>query len=293
MKGEKNQFRKGLFISLGLHLLIVCLLALGVGRHGQVSPEQSIEVSLSTQVPRATKKKPVVRTPSRSQEPEKTAKKTKKSPKKQVEPPQKKKAAPVKAKEKEAPVKAEKEKKPEAPPPQTKPDKKPKEPPAASEEPPPPTEPETEKKETAAEKKALESGRKEVIRNIKKESVLSSIKKSAAQASVEPASKESSPGVISLVLDVYYRTISKRIQRSLILPLNIDSGILLAAQVNFYMTETGDVYDVGIERSSGNVKFDSYCIKAVNDASPLPAPPNELRDRIKSEFFVISCESKK
>ena len=284
MKGEKNQFRKGLFISLGLHLLIVCLLALGVGRHGQISPEQSIEVSLSTQVPRATKKKPVVRTPSRSQKPEKTAKKTKKSPKKQVEPPQKKKAAPVKA---------EKEKKPEAPPPQTKSDKKPKEPPAASEEPPPPTEPETEKKETAAEKKALESGRKEVIRNIKKESVLSSIKKSAAQASVEPASKESGPGVISLVLDVYYRTISKRIQRSLILPLNIDSGILLAAQVNFYMTETGDVYDVGIERSSGNVKFDSYCIKAVNDASPLPAPPSELRDRIKSEFFVISCESKK
>ena len=284
MKGEKNQFRKGLFISLGLHLLIVCLLALGVGRHGQVSPEQSIEVSLSTQVPRATKKKPVVRTPSRSQKPEKTAKKTKKSPKKQVERPQKKKAAPVKA---------EKEKKPEAPPPQTKPDKKPKEPPAASKEPPPPTEPETEKKETAAEKKALESGRKEVIRNIKKESVLSSIKKSAAQASVKPASKESSPGVISLVLDVYYRTISKRIQRSLILPLNIDSGILLAAQVNFYMTETGDVYDVGIERSSGNVKFDSYCIKAVNDASPLPAPPSELRDRIKSEFFVISCESKK
>ena len=284
MKGEKNQFRKGLFISLGLHLLIVCLLALGVGRHGQVSPEQSIEVSLSTQVPRATKKKSVVRTPSHSQKPEKTAKKTKKSPKKQVEPPQKKKAAPVKA---------EKEKKPEAPPPQTKPDEKPKEPPAASEEPPPSTEPETEKKETAAEKKALESGRKEVIRNIKKESVLSSIKKSAAQASVEPASKESGPGVISLVLDVYYRTISKRIQRSLILPLNIDSGILLAAQVNFYMTETGDVYDVGIERSSGNVKFDSYCIKAVNDASPLPAPPSELRDRIKSEFFVISCESKK
>lgn len=284
MKGEKNQFRKGLFISLGLHLLIVCLLALGVGRHGQVSPEQSIEVSLSTQVPRATKKKPIVRTPSRSQKPEKTAKKTKKSPKKQVEHPQKKKAAPAKA---------EKEKKPEAPPPQTKPDEKPKEPPAASEEPPPSTEPETEKKETAAEKKALESGRKEVIRNIKKESVLSSIKKSAAQASVEPASKESGPGVISLVLDVYYRTISKRIQRSLVLPLNIDSSILLAAQVNFYMMETGDVYDVGIERSSGNVKFDSYCIKAVNDASPLPPPPSELRERIKSDFFVISCQSKK
>ena len=283
MKGEKNQFRKGLFISLGLHLLIVCLLSLGVGRHGQVSPEHSIEVSLSTQVPRASEKKSVVRTPSRSPKPKKSTKKIKEAPKKQVKSPQKKKAAPVKAK---------KEKSPKAPAPQTKPDKKPKEPPVTSKETSPVTEPETEKEE-ATEKKALESGKKEVIRSIKKESVLSSIKKSAAQASVEPTPKESGPGVISLVLDVYYRTISKRIQRSLILPLNIDSGILLAAQVNFYMKETGEVYDVGIERSSGNLKFDSYCIKAVNDASPLPPPPSELRDRIKSEFFVISCESKK
>ncbi len=284
MKGEKNHFRKGLFISLGLHLLIVCLLALGVGRHGQVSPEQSIEVSLSTQAPRASKKKPVVRTPSRSQEPKKTSKKIKEAPKKQVKPSPKKKADPVKA---------EKEKSPDPPPPQTKPEEKPKEPETASQEPPPVTEPETEKKEDAAERKALESGKKEVIRNIKKESVLSSIKKSAEQASVEPVPKESGPGVISLVLDVYYRTISKRIQRNLILPLNIDSGILLAAQVNFYMTETGEVYDVGIEKSSGNMRFDSYCIRAVNDASPLPPPPSELRERIKSDFFVISCESKK
>ena len=284
MKGEKNQFHKGLFISLGLHLLIVCLLALGVGRHGQVSPEQSIEVSLSTHVPRASEKKSVVRTPSRPRKPEKTPKKIKKTPKEQVKPPQKKKADAVAT---------EKEKSPDPPPPQTKPDEEPKEPAAASEETPPRTKPETEKEEEAAEKKAFESGKKEVIRNIKKESVLSSIKKSAEQTSVEPVSKKSGPGVISLVLDVYYRTISKRIQRNLILPLNIDSGILLAAQVNFYMTETGEVYDVGIERSSGNVKFDSYCIKAVNDASPLPPPPSELRERIKSDFFVISCESKK
>ena len=132
-----------------------------------------------------------------------------------------------------------------------------------------------------------------MIRNIKKESVLSSIKKTAGAAPVEPDSKEAGPGLISLVLDVYYRTISKRIQRNLILPLNIDSGILLAAQVNFHMRETGEVYDVGIEKSSGNTQFDSYCIKAVNSASPLPPPPSELRDRIKSEFFIISCESKK
>ena len=286
MKGEENHFRKGLFISLGLHLLVVCLLALGVGGHGQVSPERSIEVSLSTQVPPADKKKSSVKAPSRSPKPEKSVKKKiSKPPKEKPKPPQKKKPGPdaVAAKKKESPepspaeTKAEKPKKPAAPPKET----------ARS------TETKTEKEEVAARRDPLESGKREVIRDIKKESVLSSIKKTAAQASAEPASKEAGPGLISLVLDVYYRTISKRIQRNLVLPLNIDSGILLAAQVNFHMRESGEVYDVGIERSSGNTQFDSYCIKAVNSASPLPPPPNELRDRIKSEFFIISCESKK
>lgn len=287
MKGGKNNFRKGLFISLGLHLLIVCLLAFGVGRQGQVSPEPSIEVSLSAQAPTVAGKKPAASAPDRSKKPEKTAKKTKKTPKQQVKkPPQKKKARPKAAVPK-------KEKKPKSAPAKTKPALKPKEPATASKKIPSRTESETGRKEAAAGGKALESGKEKVIRSIKRESVLSGIKKSAELASAETAAGESGPGIISLVLDVYYRTISKRIQRSLVLPPNIDSGILLAAQVNFYMKETGEVYDVGIERSSGNPKFDSYCIKAVNDASPLPSPPSELRDRIKSEFFVISCESKR
>ena len=290
MKGEENHFRKGLFISLGLHLLVVCLLALGVGGHGQVSLERSIEVSLSTQVPRADKKKSSVKAPSRSPKPEKNVKNVKKKiskpPKEKPKPPQKKKPGPdaVAAKKKESPeaspakTKAEKPKEPAAPPPKETAQN---------------TESKTKKEEVAAKRDPLESGKREVIRDIKKESVLSSIKKTATQASAEPASKETGPGLISLVLDVYYRTISKRIQKNLILPLNIDSGILLNAQVNFHMRESGEVYDVGIERSSGNTQFDSYCIKAVNSASPLPPPPNELRDRIKSEFFIISCESKK
>ena len=287
MKGEKNYFRKGLFISLGLHLLVVCLLYLGVGGHGRVSPERSIEVSLSTQVPRSDKKKPSVKAPSSPPKPEKSAKKKISKPsKEQAKPPQEKKADP-------AAVAAKKKESPKTSPAEAKPAEKPKEPAAPPEETAQNTESEPKKEESTAKENPLESGKREVIRNIKKESVLSSIKKTAGAAPVEPDSKEAGPGLISLVLDVYYRTISKRIQRNLILPLNIDSGILLAAQVNFHMRETGEVYDVGIEKSSGNTQFDSYCIKAVNSASPLPPPPSELRDRIKSEFFIISCESKK
>lgn len=291
MKGKENLFRKGLFISLGLHLLIVCLLALGVGGHGKVSPESSIEVSLSTQAPRVSKKKTNVKAPSRPQKPKKSAKKkVEKAPPAQVKSPEKKK------KPKDAPVVKKKEP-PKASRTETKPSEKQKEPEAprretATEKPERKTEPETQKESPPAEEDSLESGKKEVIRDIKKESVLRGIKKTAG-TSAEPASKEPGPGIISLVLDVYYRTISKRIQKNLFLLPNIDSSAFLAAQVNFYMKEDGEVYDVGIERSSGNEKFDSYCIKAVNAASPFPTPPTELKDRIKSEFFIISCETKK
>ncbi len=282
MKGEENLFRKGLFVSLGLHLLVVCLLSLGVGEHGEVPPENSIEVSLSTHAPGADKKKSDVKSPSRSQKPKKSAeKKVKKTPSAQVKTPD-----------------AEKQELPKASPAETKPPEERKGPAVKrketdAEKPAQSTKPETEKEEAAAEENPLDSGKREVIRDIKKESVLRSIEKAGEAASAQPASKKVGPGLISLVLDVYYRTISKRIQRNLILPLNIDSSVFLAAQVNFHMREDGEVYDIGIETSSGNRSFDSYCIKAVDAASPLPPPPNELRDRIKSEFFIISCESKK
>ncbi|MXW22368.1 MAG: TonB family protein [Candidatus Dadabacteria bacterium] len=291
MKGEENLFRKGLFISLGLHLLIVCLLVLGVGGHGEISPESSIEVSLSTHTPRIDKKKSEAKAPSRPKKPEKSVKKkAKKAPPAQVKTPEKKKeppAAPVVKKQEPPKVSQTETKNPEK---KKEPAVKPKE--TATGKTAEKTEPETRKETPTAEESSLESEREEVIRNIKKESVLKTIKKTAG-TSGQPASKEAGPGLISLVLDVYYRTISKRIQKNLFLLPNIDSSVFLAAQVNFYMKETGEVYDVGIERSSGNAKFDSYCIKAVNAASPLPAPPTELRDRIKSEFFIISCETKK
>ena len=292
MKGEENLFRKGLFVSLGLHLLVVCLLSLGVGGHGEVSPESSIEVSLSTHAPRVDKKKSDVKSPSRPQKPKKSAeKKVKKTPSAQVKTPERKKERPPA-------LVAKKQELPKVSPAETKPPEKRKEPVATREETvaektAQSTKPETEKEGAAAEENPLDSGKREVIRDIKKESVLRSIEKAGEAASAQPASKKAGPGLISLVLDVYYKTISKRIQRNLILPLNIDSSAFLAAQVNFHMRENGEVYDVGIETSSGNRSFDSYCIKAVDAASPLPPPPNELRDRIKSEFFIISCESKK
>ena len=271
MRGDKNHFRKGLFISIGFHLLIVVLLSLGVGKQGQITPERSIEVSLSAHDVPPGEKKAKPRASARSKKPVKKAETTKKTPRKQEKAKTAKKEKPRKKTQTKPkpPVKAEaRSKKTETPSKKT-----------AQK-----TEPGTKKKESAA--------KKEIIRSIKKESVLSGIRKSADSGPGETASRKSSPGLISLVLDVYYSQISKRIQQSLVLPLNIDSDMFLVAQVNFYMSEDGEIYNVGIEKSSGNVKFDSYCVKAVNNASPLPPPPSELKDRIRSEFFIISCESR-
>ena len=290
MRGDKNHFRKGLFISIVFHLLLVALLALGVGKNGQISPERSIEVSLSTDISRGEKKaKPA---PSaHSQKPREKTEKIKKTPEKQTKPSKKEKAKPKQTAKKEKPKKTQKTKpKPSVPP--EKPTVRSKETETPSKTTAEKSKPSTEKSEPDTEKKGSD-GKEEVIRNIRKESVLSGIRKSAESGPPETASQKSNPGLISLVLDVYYSKISKQIKQNLILPLNIDSDMFLAAQVNFYMSENGEVYNVGIERSSGNVKFDSYCVKAVNNASPLSPPPSELRDRIRSEFFVISCESKK
>jgi len=275
MKEEENRFRKGFFISLALHLLIFFLLVLGVGGHRKIPPESSIEVSLSSTAPSVDKKKSNVKTPSNRHRKLEKKKKAVKKPKPKAEKTEKKKV------EKSSPEQKTPEKKKEA----IKESKSDVEKTAKKSEP--------EKTPKSPEKTSLKSEKKEVIRNIKKKSILRSIKKTTEQESAQTGSTEANPGIISLVLDVYYKTISKRIQKNLILPPNIDSSIFLTAQVSFYMRENGEIYNVGIEKSSGNKRFDSYCIKSVTDTSPLPPPPNELVERIRSEFFIISCESKK
>lgn len=122
---------------------------------------------------------------------------------------------------------------------------------------------------------------------------IESIRKNPEGSVAKRASAETSPRVISLVLDVYYKAISGRIEENLILPLNVEPRGFMTALVSFRMKQSGEVYDVGISESSGNDVFDSYCIKAVNASSPLPVPPSELQGRIRSEPFVVPCKNRK
>lgn len=59
---------------------------------------------------------------------------------------------------------------------------------------------------------------------------------------------------------------------------NIDNALLIEkpVTVSFFLTPDGFVYNVSVDKSSGNAQVDCACLDAVCSASPLPAPP-ELR----------------
>ena len=333
MKGEENHFRKGIAVSLILHLLAVLFVfVLGAGKSGPPGLERSIEVSLRSYEPKtaereslaerkkrprpAEKAKSPAKRPAKAEKPPAVKKKpeTVKKPAAERKPPEKK----VAAKPPRRPGPPDLKEKPRAP-------ERPKPPgktePAPAVEPSPPLE---EKRAPAPEPPA--DRKKEVIRDIRKESVIRSLREvpgenapspetqgapdeSAGEAASGPAlesvrknpagegarraSEESSPRVLSLVLDVYYKAISRQIEKNLILPLNVEPRGFMTALVSFRMRPGGEVYDVEISEGSGNDVFDFYCIKAVNASSPLPVPPSELRGRISAEPFVVPCKNRK
>lgn len=330
MEGEKNYFREGVLASLILHLLAVFFVfALGVGKSGTVRMERSIEVSLHTYEPltaekrsRAQRKK-AARPPEKKKTPGKSSVKAKvpekkpkaaKKPARAEKPPEKKAApkpprepAPSAKKTASAPEKPRPPEKKEIPASEPAPGRKEvirdmrkesvirrlRESPAAktaSGEPEEPSAGRAPVSQAAPEPQVPR--KKEPEGEADSEPALESVRKNPEGAGAERAPAETSPRVISLVLDVYYKAISGRIEENLILPINVEPRGFMTALVSFRMKQNGEVYEVEINESSGNEVFDSFCIKAVNASSPLPVPPSELQDRIRSEPFVVPCKNR-
>ncbi len=60
-----------------------------------------------------------------------------------------------------------------------------------------------------------------------------------------------------------------------------DNSKPLTASVSFKMTQAGALSDVRLVRSSGNAYYDESVIRAVNKASPVPAPPPQFYNDFK------------
>jgi TolA protein len=230
------------------------------------------------------------------------------------EEPEKKEVIPLETEKKEEVKKVEK-----------KPEPKKEEKKEIAEEPKPTEKPKTEAKKTAAgKKKDLESEKSKVLQDIKRQKVLEELKSGSresappaeeigeeqrlamADAGEMPGDSEPGPGepsegsslsregsgsgssVNPVLLDIYKNKVHQRISRNWRIPPGVPTDGSLVAGVFFRVDQSGRVFDVRINSSSGNLAFDEYCVSAVRKSTPLPPPPSEFAKAAESEGLEVS-----
>ena len=72
------------------------------------------------------------------------------------------------------------------------------------------------------------------------------------------------------------------------IPPNIPTDGSLESKVFFRIDEYGKVFDIRIEKSSGNSAFDEFCKRALRKASPLNAPPPQILHEAITEGVEVS-----
>lgn len=72
----------------------------------------------------------------------------------------------------------------------------------------------------------------------------------------------------------YYSMVVKKIRQEWVFPESLDRN--LEAIISIRIAKDGSVRIDKIEKSSGNQLFDRYALRAINKASPLPPPPQEM-----------------
>lgn len=69
------------------------------------------------------------------------------------------------------------------------------------------------------------------------------------------------------------------------------AGRSLEAAIHFSITETGEVTDVRITKSSGDSAYDASVERAVRAANPLPPPPQQYRKEFSDVEYTFTPES--
>ena len=235
------------------------------------------------------------------------------------EEPEKKEVIPLET-EKKKEVKKEEPKKTE-PPKETKKE--------VAEKPKPTEKPETEsKKTTASSKKNLESEKNKVLQDIKRQRVLEELKSGSgenaqpeedmgeeqklamADSGETPGESESGPGdssegssesmegsgsgssVNPVLLQLYTDKVHQRISRNWRIPPGVPTDGNMQALIFFKVDQSGRVFDVRVNESSGNAAFDEYCVSAVRKSAPLPPPPSEFAEEAKTSGVLVPFKNK-
>lgn len=190
------------------------------------------------------------------------------------------------------PAKAEKE----APPPPAKKGKEaaPEVKPAPPKSRPPDTEALTESLQKMREKKTSTEQLREAVVAIRREKAAQSAIRQVGErvahridlSSVRPPAKSASPSPPSGLAGArgqarvspenlaYFRLLDERIRANWTAPVERKD---LMVQLRIVIDKNGQVSTVRMEKTSGNSFFDDSVLRAINKASPLPVPPEQLR----------------
>jgi colicin import membrane protein len=193
-----------------------------------------------------------------------------------------------------------------------------------AEKPKPTEKPKTEAKKTpASNKKNLESEKNKVLEDIKRQRVLEELKNSSEE-SAQPKeevgeeqklamadsgdlpqgsrkgpgdsaegshSSGSSSSVNPVLLQIYTDKVHQRISRSWRIPPGVPTDGNLEAGLFFRVDQSGRVFDVRVDRSSGNSAFDEYCVSAIYKSAPLPPPPLEFAKAAQNDGITVSFKN--
>lgn len=169
--------------------------------------------------------------------------------------------------------------------------------------------PESKESQDVSDKRDTVAARKNVINDIKRKNIIGSLKRnSESQESGEEVSgdvsaelnRSGSEGggsggpssrINPTVLRLFQQSISERIKQKFKIPPSIPKDGSLNTEISFKIDKTGNVSSVKVEKSSGNVSFDKYCVNAVYSSSPFPSPPAEIANLAQSEGFLIDMNN--
>jgi TolA protein len=198
-----------------------------------------------------------------------------------------------------------------------------------AEKPKPTEKPKTESKKTnASSKKNLESEKNKVLQDIKRQRVLEELKGGSeesgepeeemgeeqklamADSGEMPGESESGPGdssegssesmegsgsgssVNPVLLQLYTDKVHQRISRNWRIPPGVPTDGNMQAMIFFKVDQSGRVFDVRVNQSSGNSAFDEYCVSAVRKSAPLPPPPSEFAEEAKTSGVLVPFKNK-
>lgn len=139
------------------------------------------------------------------------------------------------------------------------------------------------------EKIRNDKARRDVLANLKKESSKIQVAKVDSNPyDIAGSDRNLSASTNSLIANRFVEMIRSEIAANWNIPPNIPTDGSLESKVFFRIDEYGKVFDIRIEKSSGNSAFDEFCKRALRKASPLNAPPPQILHEAITEGVEVS-----